>query len=133
MGMYTELVFGCGLKSDTPNNVITSLKYMLGDIKEKPIDFPFPQGRCEWLFQGCSYYFGVNSPVNKMWYDEISKNWRISTRSNIKNYEGEIEIFLDWIKPYIEQGTGAREMYAMVCYEETEEPTLYYLLTKDNL
>jgi len=126
MGMYTELIFGATLKKDTPDTVIQALKYMLGEI-DKPVDFPLPEGRCEWLFTGSSYYFGVNCPVNKMWYDSIGQQWGISTRSNIKNYSFEIETFLEWIKPYIEQGSGIRDMYAVVIYEEDETPTFYYL------
>ena len=127
MGMYTELIFGASLIKDTPDQVINALKYMIGDIKEKPEDFPLPEGRCAWLFRGGSYYFGVNEPVSKMWYDDNSNNWRISTRSNIKNYDGEIETFLEWIKPFIHQGSGYRDMYAIVTYEEAESPTIYFL------
>lgn len=127
MGMYTELIFGAELKKETPNEIIEALKYMLGEIEEKPKDFPLPDGRCEWLFQGSSYYFAINKPVKKMWLDEIDNCWHISTRSNIKNYENEIETFLEWIKPYISSGSGDRDMYAIVIYENSSEPTIYYL------
>jgi len=127
MGMYTELIFGADLKKDTPKNVIEALKYMIGDTEEKPNDFPLPIGRCEWLFRGASYYFGVNRPVSKMWFDDISENWTLSTRSNIKNYGSEIETFLEWIKPHIDSGSGAKDMYAIVTYEEAEAPNIYYL------
>ena len=127
MGMYTELIFGAGLKKDTPENVIEALKYMIGETEEKPKDFPLPDGRCERLFRCSSYYFGVNEPVIKMWKDDIGGNWVLSTRSNIKNYEGEIEAFLEWIKPYIDSGSGCRDMYAIVTYEEAEAPNIYYL------
>lgn len=127
MGMYTELIFGAGLKKDTPEKVIEVLKYMVGDTEEKPKDFPLPEGRCERLFRGSSYYFGVNEPLWKMWKDDIGENWVLSTRSNIKNYEGEIEAFLEWIKPYIDGGSGYRDMYAIVTYEEAEAPDIYYL------
>ena len=127
MGMYTELIFGADLKKDTPKNVIEALKYMIGEKKEKPDDFPLPDGRCEWLFQGSSYYFGVSRPISKIMLDDIGENWILSTRSNIKNYEGEIEAFLEWIKPYIDRGSGERDMYAIVTYEEDSFPTIYYL------
>jgi hypothetical protein len=127
MGMYTELIFGAELKKDTPNNVIEALKYMLGEIEERPNNFSLPIGRCDYLFQCGSYYFAVNKPVNKMWLDEIANQYCISTRSNIKNYANEIETFLEWIKPYIESGSGGRDMYAIVIYEEQDEPTIYYL------
>lgn len=97
---------------------------MLDEI-EKPNDFPLPNGRCEYLFQSSSYYFGVTEPVSKMWLDD--GHWQLSTRSSINNYGGEIEIFLRWIKPYIESGSGCRNMYAIVTYEEAAEPTIYYL------
>jgi hypothetical protein len=125
--MYTELIFGASLKRDTPNDVIDALKYMLGEIESKPTNFPLPDGRCEWLFRGSSYYFAVNEPVNKMWFDNIDERCHISTRSNIKNYENEIETFLEWIKPYISEGSGCRNMYAIVIYETQDEPTVYYL------
>jgi len=124
--MYTELIFGAELKKETPNEVIEALKYMLGEVKEKPNNFPLPDGRCEWLFQGGSYYFAINESVNKMWLDEIDNCWHISTRSNIKNYEDEIETFLEWIKPHIDSGSGDRDMYAITIYE-SGEPVLYFL------
>lgn len=125
--MYTEIIFGASLKKDTPNKVINALKYMIGEIKDKPEDFPLPEGRFNWLFQCGSYYFGVNEAVSKIWLDDIDGEWKVSCRSNIKNYEGEIELFLEWIKPYIESGSGEREMYVIVMYEEASEPDIYYL------
>lgn len=127
MGVYTELIFGADLKKDTPDAVIEALKYMIGDTEEKPKDFPFSDGRSEWLLRGSSYSFGVSSSVNKMWKDDIGGNWVLSTRSNIKNYGGELEAFLEWIKPYIDGGSGYRDMYAIVTCEEAEAPNIYYL------
>ena len=127
MGMYTELIFGASFKKDTPDQVIQSIKYMLGERKEKPSDFPLPEGRCEWLFQSGSFYFAVDKPVNEFWYDNIKEAWTLSVRGNIKNYAQEIETFLEWVKPYIKKGAGAKNMYAIVMYEESEEPQIYYL------
>ena len=131
--MYTELIFGATLKKDTPDKIINALNYMLGNVEVKPIDFPLSDGRCEWLFKGSSYHFAVNNPVNDMWKDGIDEQYHVSTRSNIKNYYGEIEEFLEWIKPYIEQGSGSREMYAIVIYEEQDIPTMYYLDNEEDL
>ena len=125
--MYTELIFGAELKKDTPNEVIEALKYMLGETETKPTNFPLPDGTWERLFCGGSYYFAVNKAVNKMWFDDISRSWRLSTRSNIKNYDQEIQTFLEWIEPYIYGGSGSRDMYAIVIYEVSAEPTIYYL------
>ena len=131
--MYTELIFGATLKEDTPDKIINVLNYMLGKVEVKPIDFPLSDGRCECLFKGSSYYFAVNNPVNNMWKDRIDEQYHISTRSNIKNYSGEIEEFLEWIKPYIEQGSGSREMYAIVIHEGQAIPTMYYLDNEEDL
>lgn len=127
MGMYTELIFGARLKKDTPKEVINTLKYMMGELNEKPNGYPFPEGRHDFLFRCSSYYFGVIESVSRMWYDRIAESYIISTRSNIKNYEDEIGSFLQWIKPYIDSGSGSRDMYAIVTYEESKEPTIYYL------
>jgi hypothetical protein len=127
MGMYTELIFGAELKKETPSEVIEALKYMLGETEEKPNNFPLPDGRCEWLFTGGSYYFAVNNAVCKMWLDDIDGQYHISTRSNIKNYENEIETFLEWILPFIDGGSGESDLYAIVIYEQQSEPKCYYL------
>lgn len=127
MGMYTELIFGARLKKDTPNEVISTLQYMINPTGDKPLDFQLPDGRYEHLFTMSSYYFGVQKSVREMWYDSISKSYHISTRSNTKNYGNEIETFLEWIKPYIDCGSGLKDMYAVVMYEEDETPSIYYL------
>jgi len=122
--MYTELIFGAELKTETPIEVINTLKYMVGDIDE-PTNILYKENRNPLM--GSSYYFGVNRPVSKMYYDEISKAWVLSSRANIKNYNDEIEKFLGWIKPFINSGSGNRDMYAIVIYEEQDTPTIYYL------
>ncbi len=127
MGMYTELIFGASLKKETPEEVIETLKYLIGDRKDRPKESSFESPRDILLFTGASYYFGVNQSVSKMWRDNYSKQWAISTRANLKNYEDDIEKFLEWIKPWIDSGSGYREMYAIVLYEEFSEPTIYYL------
>jgi len=127
MGMFTELIFGAALKEGTSSQVIEALKYMIGETKDKPSDFPLPDGRCAWLLRCGSYSFAVNNSVSKMWLDNIDNQWHISTRSNIKNYENEIETFLEWIKPHIDSGSGNNDLYAIVMYEDEDTPKLYYL------
>jgi hypothetical protein len=129
MGMYTELIFGAELKSDTPIDVINTLKYLVGDI-DIPSNLLYTEDRNPLM--GGSYYFGVNTSVTKMYFDEISDAWVLSSRANIKNYGNEIETFLEWIKPFISQGSGNREMYAIVIYEDQEIPSIYYLNDGDN-
>ena len=117
--MYTELIFGASLKEDTPQEVIQTIQDM---IDGQPTKKSFQH-----LFNTSSYYFGINEPLVKFWKDDIRNCWILSSRSNVKNYDGEIEAFLEWIKPYIEKGSGEREFYAIATYEESREPVIYYL------
>lgn len=122
--MYTELIFGAMLKEDTPKEVIDDLKIMEGgdleQVSKEVKDFKY-------VLRTSSYYFGVCEPVRRMWFDDISQQWVLSSRSSIKNYGEEIQQFLKWISPYIAQGSGEKDFYAIVTYEEAEEPTIYYL------
>lgn len=131
--MYTELIFGARFKSDTPIEVIDTLKYMVGDLEKKPKNIAFETSTGRNVLRGGSYYFGVQSPVSELYYDTISVAWTLSSRANIKNYDGEIDQFIDWIKPYIESGSGRREMFAIKIYEEDDEPTIYYLHAPEDI
>ena len=130
--MYTELILGIELKKDTPVEVIDTIKHL---IMEKEIDNPLFKTKYykdSYGFLCCgSYYFAVNRCVNNFRFDDISNTWILSSRSNQKNYKNDIESFLEWIKPYIEAGSGGRDMYAIVIYEENDEPTIYYLDKKE--
>jgi len=137
MGMYTEFVFGAELKHDTPKEVIGVLKYIiLSNVIEKSPDMIIPKhpffetDRWHLLGQCSSYSFGFSASCSKMVYDNITTSWLIAIRSSIKNYNNEIEKFMDWIKPYIKHGSGRREFLGYSLYEEAEEPKLYYLLPK---
>lgn len=124
MGMYTELIFGARLKRQTPKEVIDTLNYMCGNTEVEPENYQWRKHRNP--LRGGSYYFAVHERVTRFWHDEIA-GWTLSSRANIKNYDGEIEAFLQWIKPFIEGGSGNRDFYAIVTYEEFCEPTIYYL------
>lgn len=141
MGMWTELILGAKLKKETPKYVIETLRYLVGDLKRKPKKYPaifkeaadpsFPLGNYKIMFTYSHWYFAVDKPFAELWYDSVSGCYKINTRSNIRNYDNRIEIFLKWLKPYIVQGSGSRDMYAIVTYEEDSDPTIYYL--KNNL
>lgn len=131
MGMYTELIFGASLK-DLDTTAIKGIKWLLGDmnfpLNELPNDELFQDTECDnsGIFTVSSYYFGVNEPINRFWHNDIGNDYRLSLRFNLKNYDGEIEKFLRWIRPYISGGSGLRDFYAIVCYEEQDIPTIYY-------
>ena len=125
MGMYTELVMATKVKN-VPE-VIEVLKYMTDPgVPVMPIlpDHPlFRTSRWTSLFQCCSYYF-VPTTVAKLEFDEIGNYWCLITRADLKNYSGEIELFIDWIRPHLD--AHGDEMIGYSRYEETREPTIYY-------
>lgn len=122
--MYTELILGAEIKESAPEFVINALKYMTGQLSDKPDDFPEELNDCDHILHCASEYFAVNFPQK---YFNNNNGWRICTRSNCKNYHNQIETFLKWLKPYVEGGSGRKEFYAIVIYEEDAEPTIYYL------
>ena len=118
MGMYTELYLRCGLKADTPREVIDVLLEMVSDIDLETT--PFGGGRCTWMLRTASHY---HFPYAKssMDYAEYLRQWYLFVRCDLKNYEGEIEAFLTWIKPYLSAADG--EYIGHTRYEEDPLPT----------
>ena len=127
MGMYTELVLGVDLKRDTPEIVIRTLKKMLSMKDEEEIELPdhelFKLSTGRWTFMlRCDSYYFAGTTNSEMHCDHITKRHELSVRCNLKNYEREIELFLDWIKPYVED----RGFAGYKRYEECDEPELIY-------
>jgi hypothetical protein len=123
MGMYTELVMSARLKDDP--DMIAALKWMLAE-GERPETLPnhelFTKGRANWMLTCCSYYF-VPRSMHLLEFDDISKDWTFIVRCDLKNYDGEIEAFVDWLTPYFDEED---EMVGYKRYEEDREPTIIY-------
>jgi len=112
MGYYTELRFKAKLKHDTPENVINFLKRVikehdLGHVKTifntedvfKP-EFDHPFFKCDrWYMLFISTNWD-NEMQGGMFY-ENNNRWVIDLHTEFKNYDNEIDLFLDWIKPFI--------------------------------
>ena len=127
MGFYTELIFGPTLKIDTPDHVIETLRFMGGEIDSPPNNYPFSlDSRLGRRFLVRSSYC---SAVSKgLFFIEKDMNmYTVSARCSLKNYENEIEKFLNWIKPWIDIGSGQKDFYAIVIDEKSTTPTIYYL------
>lgn len=151
MGMYTEFIFGCALKKDTPKVCIDALDYVInGEDKqpkyENPVDWDqkkyneryierttpieeieaFIKKYSLWrLFTSSSYYFGAAHPTKQFFWDDIDRSYKISTSSDLKDYEHQIEDFVEYIRPFVDTGSGLHDIYAYVLYEECEFPTIY--------
>lgn len=134
MGMYTQLYFNATLSKETPKEIIDTIQRMLDPNQSDIQPENLPKGdRVSWMFRsGGSAYFGGISGLSSFKYDSLFKKWSLFGVFDIKDYDNEIESFLEWIKPHIEHGAGRRQMYAMMMYEEQSEPTIYYLHSEDN-
>lgn len=130
MGMYTELYINVRFKSDLPESVVYALQCMTGDDVDN-IDYSklpkhplFSTSRWDFMLRCSSYYHKPHS-VGKFAYDDICKSYFLTNRSDFKNYDNEINLFLDFITPFID--CGYPEFIGYSLYEEENCPTLYYV------
>ena len=126
MGMYTELNIGVSLRSDTPLDVISIIEYMLDIDNMKMCDVPFDHPlfsteRWSFMLLTGSYYFDGRTD-SSMVRDDIDNEYKLNVRCNLKNYDDEIDLFLDFIRPYLV--TSGFLGYKR--YEEDDDPTLIY-------
>jgi len=131
MGMYTELVLNCELKND-PTMVRRwkpIIDYMLGNTEEKPETPDHPlfteHGRWSWMLRSSSYYFTPysNSGLKEDNLYENKPMYFLHVKTDLKNYESEIENFLKWLKTYIDDSSYFLGYYI---YEEDNFPTLIF-------
>jgi len=126
MGIYTEFHFNVELKPNTPSGVIDILNYMLGNTKEQPQLTTHPLFKTErWKFMLImdSYYFPADTH-STLRFDGIGKCYYLCIRCNLKNYDNEIDLFVEWITPYLAEPKGA--FLGFKRHEENNEPTLIY-------
>jgi hypothetical protein len=125
MGMYTEFHFNSELKPDTPTEVMDILEFMLKE-KNEPPKLPehefFKCERWEMLFTCDSAYFDSRMHSQLVKHDILGTTLNI--RSNLKNYDQEIQKFISWVTPYLNKHSG--EFLGFYRYEESERPTLIY-------
>lgn len=126
MGMYTEINCRICLDENVPEGVVKVLKYMVGDVEdisdeELPEHDLFKTPRWDTMLRSSSFYHIPKSNM-ELFYSDIGSNWYLIGRSDLKNYDDEIEMFFDWIKPYCE---FSEEMIGYSLYEEFNEPTIY--------
>lgn len=129
MGMYTELHYNVELSKDVPEDVINILKFMVGDSEDEPSTLPnhplFGDTRWRFMLRCDSYYFNADTH-STLRLDGISHSYYLCIRCNLKNYNDEIELFIDWIDPYLDECIAKGEFLGFYRYEEDNEPTLIY-------
>lgn len=124
MGMYTELVLKCRIKESAPDSVKAVINHLFcgADDPETLPAHPF-FGLTRWnCIGGMSSFYHHPAVVNSVPKFDFTDSNYIFSRSDIKNYDGEIESFIDWIKPYLENEEG--ECIGWSWYEEELQPTL---------
>lgn len=120
MGMYTEIYVNVDLKSDTPDEVINTLRAICEKDQASPLLKDKP-ARWFILFNSGSYYT-PNTECASLTFDTIGGNWSLIGKGDIKNYAGEIQQFFAWLMPYIDAGEG--EFVGYHRYEEDQLPVL---------
>lgn len=115
MGSYTQFFFAAKVNDDPA--VIDVFRFMMffGDRPELPDHPLFRTARWEGML--CS----DDLAVTKLEKDFIGK-WSVVAHSNFKNYDREIEKFVDWIRPHL--WAGGPEMIGFSLYEHNENPTI---------
>ena len=112
MGSYTKLNFKCKLKQDVPKEVTDILERVInqGDLGHDKVMFNNEDvfhPDIEHSFFKCSRWYMLFLSKNFDYELEGSKfykdkgNWILSIETEFKNYDNEIENFLDWITPFI--------------------------------
>lgn len=125
--MYTEFHFNVELVRDVDVHIINLLANMIStsDLHYEGLSHEFFScARWRWLFTMDSYYFNADT-MSTLRLDKITETYFLCIRSNIKNYDREIEKFVDWIKPYLDAIEG--DFLGFSRYAEIEEPTLIYM------
>lgn len=127
MGMYTELVLKCSVKKSSPCEVLNVINHLFNggeDVVDVPDHEFFKCSR--WMFIGnCSSYYHHPKTINDVHDVEYSDSLHIFSRSDLKNYDDEINKFIDWVKPYLDHSPG--ECIGWQWYEEDDKPTLIIL------
>lgn len=117
MGQYTELWFRAELREDTPEEVLNVLKYLVGsegepDLPEHPF---FEKDHWDRLGNHGSVYF-PNVGESEYIEGDPTRSWeptRVALHGNVKDYGGEIDMFFDWIDPYVDAPEGTFLGYAL--------------------
>jgi hypothetical protein len=115
MGSYTQFFFAAKV-NDEPA-VIEVLRFMMFRGERPPLP-DHPLFRTErWDCMLCMEDLNVQK-LEKGYRD----TWNVVAHSNFKNYDGEIDKFVDWIRPYL--WAGGPEMIGFKLYEHNEDPTI---------
>ncbi len=128
MGMYTDFKLDVRLKYETPDNVIKVLEAMLDCDKidklqedNVPDHILFTTEGSRWsfmLYMESSYF---RTGISTLTYNTQHKYYKLSVSCSFKNYTNDIEHFLSWIKPWINE--KQKKVIGSHRYEEDQDET----------
>lgn len=124
--MYTELIFQGETKPNLPKEVQELFYYffdensseLIGEFETPDHEF-FQCSRWRSIGHMSSYYFNPFSLRHIEKHIRPNAGKHVFLRCDLKNYDNEIEKFLEWIKPYME------EYWGYYWYEEDKTPTIF--------
>lgn len=125
MGTYTEILIKCDLdlpKLDADPVARAVVQYLFGTVSgDVPTELPdhefFKSHRWGSIGRSSSYY---HHPIAL----SSLKDCYLFSRSDLKNYNGEIANFFDWIRPFVDEHYDKCIGYSWS--EDDDEPTLIY-------
>lgn len=120
MGMYTEIVVKARIRGDIGAIEKAALLFLFkreAEPEALPDHMFFTKPRWQ-MIGACSSYYHHPETVNSF----VENGTYLFSRSDIKNYDGEIEAFFDWLKPLMGAHEGQCIGYSW--YEESDTPTL---------
>ena len=130
MGTYTEFHFNAELKPNIDKNIIEVLNFMLWESKVFPKQLPkhelftIKDSRWKTMLVADSSYFSA-ATYSTLHFDSISESFFLCIRTNFKNYNNEIKLFIGWIAPYLQEFKG--DFLGFYRHENDKVPTLIYM------
>lgn len=105
MGYYTVMHLDAVLSNDTPPQVLRILRALVNDevtCQRWPHHPYFSTTRFQWAL--CA--------ENNAKLSQSERRISLHVFTEIKNYDSELENFIDWIAPYVERGLQASGRFA---------------------
>lgn len=111
MGYYTEVKVKIKLRKDTPDNVLSLLGRVIiqGDLGHNKPMFGFEDvfvPDIDHIFFKCQRWYMLLLSTNfggisgGKFYQE-KENWIIDLHTEFKNYDDEVDKFIDWVSPFV--------------------------------
>lgn len=126
--MYQELYLNAKLKADIPENILTILKYMSGDMSIDGLsitsDALFKTENWEYMLQSESSRFDL-AARSTLDYSPVDDCYVLRVSCSLNNNEQQIEKFLGFINSYLDKQSG--QFLGYVRNEDSDNP---YILRK---